>query len=222
MANFGLSHPIMAKLNVATGTYSAAFKCGKAINTSVTPNYNEAALFADNVQDEDVRELKNATVELGVNALPIKAGEILFGHKIMEDEDEDEVSNIDDSGSYVGYGFITSEMVSGVKKFRGCFLPKVKFSEGAESYQTKGDSIVFSTPTISGTATGNNEKDWRRKSKYFDTEEECDAWILKKMGLSNQIETLYAQSGAAQEDTNKTDAAKKTTTKEAATQAAGK
>lgn len=216
MANFGLSHPIMAKLNVATGAYSDVFKCGKAINTSVTPNYNTAALFADNVQDEDIRELKNATVELGVNTLPIKAGEVLFGHKITKDEDEDEVSNIDDSGYYVGYGFITAEMISGEKKYRGCFLPKVKFSEGTESYKTKGDSIEFSTPSISGTAIGNNAKDWRRKSKYFDTEEECDAWILKKMDLSGQLETLYAQAGIAQVSTDQTNAMKEVTTKEAA------
>lgn len=222
MANFGLSHPIMAKLNVTTSAYSDVFKCGKAINTSVTPNYNTAALFADNAQDEDVRELKNATVELGVNTIPIKAGEILFGHKITKDEDEDEVSNIDDSGSYVGYGFITAEMISGVKKYRGCFLPKVKFSEGAESYKTKGDSIEFSTPTISGTAIGNNAKDWRRKSKYFDSEEECDAWILKKMGLSDQLETLYAQAGLQLASVDKKTDVNAVTTKETAAQSTGK
>lgn len=224
MANFGLSHPIMAKLNVATGIYSGAFKCGAAINTTVTPNYNTAAIFADNVQEADVRELKNATVELGVSTLPIKAGEVLFGHKITEDEDEDEVSNIDDSGSYVGYGFITAEMISGEKKYRGCFLPKVQFSEGTESYKTKGDSIEFSTPSISGTAIGNNAKDWRIKSKYFDTEKKCDAWILKKMGLSDQLDTLYNQAGMKQIDVQaetKTDAAK-TATKDASAQATSK
>ena len=182
MANFGLSHPIIAKLNAATGIYSDAFKCGKAINTSVTPVYNSASLFADNAQQEEVNEFKNATVELGVDSLPIKAGELLFGHEITEDGEE--TSNTDDSGSYVGYGFNTAEMNSGVKRYRACFLPKVKFQEGAESYTTKGDSIQFSTPTISGVATGNNNKDWRKKSKYFDSEEECDEWILEKMGLS--------------------------------------
>lgn len=227
MANFGLSHPIMAKLNAATGTYSDAFKCGKAINTSVTPNYNEGATFADNGEDENVKEFKNASVELGVNAVPKKAAEILFGHKA--EEDGTETSNTNDSGSYVGYGFIVAEMNSGVKKYRACFLTKVKFKEGAESYQTKGDSIVFTTPTLSGDASGNNENVWRIKSPSFDTEKECDEWILEQMGASDQIETIYAQTGMkqidAQEDTQtdtKTDAAKTAATKDSGTQTTGK
>lgn len=214
MANFGLSHPIMAKLNVATGAYSDVFKCGKAINTSVTPNHNEVATYADNGLDESVKEFKNATVELGVNMVPKKAAEILFGHKV--EEDGTETSNANDSGSYVGYGFIVAEMNSGVKKYRACLLTKVKFQEGAESYQTKGDSIAFTTPTLSGEAFGNNANDWRIKSPSFDTEKECDEWILEQMGLSDQLETLYAQAGMVQVSTDQTNAMKEVSTKEAA------
>lgn len=182
MANFGLSFPTIAKLNVETGKYSGAFKCGSAINTSVTPNYNEAALFADNRQKETVSEFKNATVELGVDTVPIKAAELLFGHKITEDGTE--TSNADDSGAYVGYGFITSEMLSGVKKYRACLLRKVKFKETAESYQTKGDSIQFGTPALSGTATADNQGDWRIKSPYLESEDACDKWILQQLGVT--------------------------------------
>ena len=56
MANFGLSRPIIAKLNTETGKYSDAVKCGKAINTTVTPNYNTASLYADDAQQEQVEE----------------------------------------------------------------------------------------------------------------------------------------------------------------------
>lgn len=214
MANFGLSHPIIAKYDAATGKYSNALKCGKAINTSVTPNYNEASLFADNGEDENVKEFKNASVELGVNTVPKEAAEMIFGHKVAEDGTE--TSNANDSGSYVGYGFIVAESNSGVKKYRACLLTKVKFKEGAESYQTKGDSIVFSTPTLSGEASGNKDNDWRFKSPQFDTEKECDAWILEKMGVSDQIETLYAKAGTLKVSANKADDAKEETTKEAA------
>lgn len=181
MANFGLSRPIIAKLNVEAGTYSEAFKCGGAMNTSVTPNYVSAALYADNMLKEQVDEFSNAKVELGVDRVPIKAAKLLFGHKITEDGEE--THNKHDSGAYVGYGFITVEKRNGEIKYRACLLTKVKFNEGAESYQTNGDSIQFITPTLSGTATCNNKKEWRCKSPYFNTEEECDKWILEKMGL---------------------------------------
>ncbi len=179
MANFGLSFPTIAKFNVETGKYSDVLKCGSAINTSVTPNYNEASLFADNRQKESVKEFKNANVELGVDTVPTRAVELLLGHKI--EEDGTEISHTDDSGSYVGYGFITEEIFNGIKRYRACLLTKVKFNESAENYKTKGDSIEFGTPVLSGISTSNDEGVWRIKSPYFDSEAECDEWILRKL-----------------------------------------
>lgn len=184
MANFGLSRPTIAKYNPETGTYSDPFKCGHAINTSVTPNYQSGSLYGDNIQLEQVDELSNAKVELGIDTQPIKAAEILFGHKITEDGDE--INSTEDAGSYVGYGFITVERQNGKNKYRACLLTKVIFTEGAESYQTKGNSIQFGTPSLSGTATGNNEGIWRIKSPYLKSEKECDEWILKTMGLDQE------------------------------------
>lgn len=181
MANFGLSKPWIAKYSA--GKYTDAFQCGKAINTTVTPNTVSAALFADNQQVEDVNEFSNATVVLGVNTIPAQAPEVLFGHKAGTTEGE-EVSNTGDSGSYVGYGFVVASMDAGVKKYQACFLHKVKFAEGEESYQTKGDQITFVTPSLSGTAYGDENGDWRTKSPLFATEAEADKWVQKKLGVA--------------------------------------
>lgn len=182
MANFGLSKPWIASLNAENDTYTGAFKCGKAVNTTVTPNFNEGQLFADNQQTENVTEFKNATVVLGVDSLPANAPKIMFGHDVAEDGTE--TSNSDDAASYVGYGFITTEIKNGVKTYRACLLHKVKFTEGEESYTTKGDSITFSTPNLSGVALANNSGDWRTKSPSFTTEAEADAWIQEKLGIT--------------------------------------
>ena len=40
MANYGLSMPWIAKLDVESGTYSGGFKCGEAVNTTVTPTHH--------------------------------------------------------------------------------------------------------------------------------------------------------------------------------------
>lgn len=180
MANFGLSKPWIAKYNPETDKYSGGFKCGKAISTSVTPNYNEAALWSDNQQTENVTEFKNATVNLGVDRMPLQASSVIFGHAVGEDGGE--VSKTEDFSGYVGYGFITAELLDGVKKYRACILRKVQFKEGEESFETKGDSIVFKTPTLSGVAMGTSATDWRKKSPYFDTETEADLWI--QVGLN--------------------------------------
>lgn len=184
MAYFGLSKPWIAKYNPETDTYSGAFKCGKAISTSVTPNYNEAQLYADNQQTENVTEFKNANVTLGVDRMPIQAGSVVFGHTVSQEGGE--VSKTEDSSGYVGYGFITSEMVNGVKRHRACLLRKVKFKEGEESYETKGDSIVFKTPTLSGVAMGTSATDWREKSPHFDTEAEADLWLQTELGAKEK------------------------------------
>lgn len=182
MANFGLSKPWIAKY--AAGTYSEAFQCGKAINTTITPNTVSASLYADNQQVEDVTEFTNATVVLGVNTMPAKAAAILFGH--TTNGQSEEVSNTGDSSSYVGYGFVVAEMDEGTKKYRGCVLHKVKFAEGEESYQTKGDQITFVTPTLNGTAYGDEDGNWRTKSELFTTEGEADKWVQKFLGISTE------------------------------------
>lgn len=190
MANFGLSRPWIAKLNPATNTYSDAFKCGKAISTSVTPNYNEASLYADNKQTEYVAEFKNAAVNIGTDRLPKQAGNMMFGHTVAENGEES--SKNEDEAGYIGYGFITAETLDGVTKYRACLLLKVKMKEGEESYETKGDSIVFKTPSLSGTATVNEKGEWRIKSPYYTTEEEADQWIQTKLGVVEKCATPEA------------------------------
>ena len=199
MANFGLSKPWIAKYNPETNKYSNGFKCGKAINTSVTPNFNEASLFSDNKQSENVTEFKNANVSLGVDRMPVVAANVLFGHTVNEAGEE--ISKTGDSAGYVGYGFITAEMLDGVKKFRACVLHKVQFKEGEDSYETRGDSIVFKTPTLSGVAMGTTNENWRTKSPYYDTEDEADKWIQKKLNVLEQCATPVATVTGGEYDT---------------------
>lgn len=183
MANFGLSHPWVAEY-VRTGKYKDAFRCGEAVKTSVNPAYNEASLYGDNKKVESVKEFKEATVGLGVTRLPLIASRIMFGHDVSADGAE--TSNTEDSTGYVGYGFITAEMEDSKKIYRACFLPKVKFAESEEAYETRGDSIVIKTPELNGTAIGNEDGVWRRKSPKFETEMKADEWIQIQLGVLEQ------------------------------------
>lgn len=184
MANFGLSSPFMAELNEQTKSYSKGFRCGKSISTSVTPNMSNASLYADNSLAEYVEEFVDATVNVGTDRLPRQAAPMLFGH--AENEEGEEVSNSNDSGSYVGYGFWIASMEDGVKKYQGVILHKVKFAEGEESFQTKGNSITFQTPTLSGKATALNDGVWRTKSAKYDTIKEAEEWIKEKLNITEE------------------------------------
>lgn len=184
MANFGLSTPYIAKL-ISDGNYTDGFKCAEAVSTSVTPAYNEGSVYGDNKQTEYVKEFKNAAVEAGVTSLPIAAKSVLFGHSVTDTE---EISNTDDAANYVGYGFISTEMIKGKRKYGACVLLKVLFSEGADSYTTKGDSITFSTPSISGVAIAIDNGDWRKR-KFFDTKEDAEAYIEGILNITPKCET---------------------------------
>lgn len=187
MANFGLSKPWVAELDTKTKKYKNAFKCGELVNTSVNPQYNTASLYGDNRKTEEIRRFKAADVTLGVTRLPLKAATVMFGHRV--DDDGTEVSNTKDKNKYVGYAFITSEMLEGAEKYRACLLKKVMFNEGQEDYDTQGDTITFKTPTISGGALAIENGDWRIKSPYFDTEDEADSWIEQKLDAGEESET---------------------------------
>lgn len=178
MAYYGLCYPVIAKLDVETGKYTDGFICGSAVSTDVTPNYNEASQHGDNQLKEYVKEFKDADVNAGVTEMPIKAANIIFGHKI--DESTKQITyGAEDSPNYVGYGFYVTEMVNGEKKCVACWLPKVKFTDSAESFTTKDTSITFSNPSMSGKASPDAQKNWKYK-QTFDTEEDAIEWLCGK------------------------------------------
>lgn len=181
MAYYGLSYPIIAKLDVKNGTYSDGFKCGKAVSSDVTPNYNESSLFGDDELAEYVKDFKDADVTLGTTEIPIEAASVMFGHTVNK-ESSTITYGTQDASNYVGYGFYASEMVDGVTKYTACWLPKVKFADSAETYTTKGESIELKTPTISGKATADLKHNWKYK-QTFDSIDKTIAWLMEKAGL---------------------------------------
>lgn len=180
MAYFGVSSPYMAQLDAETETYSNGFKCGKAISTSVTPSYSSAVLYADNAEAERVDEFVNAAVEVGTDRLPAQAAQIVFGHTIT-----DGVTTYkgNDSSNYVGYGFWVANMEDGVKKYQGVILHKVKFTEGQESFTTKGENITFATPTLSGSATVLKNDKWKTVSEKFASLTDAEVWIKTQLNI---------------------------------------
>ena len=184
MAFFGLSNPYIAKLN-SDGTYSDGFKCSEAVSTAVTPAFNEGALYGDNKLVEYIKEFKNAAVEAGVTSLPIVAANILFGHKVTENSI---IYNVDDAANYVGYGFISTELKKGKRVYGACILKKVLFAEGGDSYSTKGDSITFNTPTISGTASAPDDGDYK-EVKFFDKKTDAEDFIKGYLNITPKCET---------------------------------
>lgn len=179
MAYVGLRHIIMAPWT-KDNTYGQKFGFGKAIGLQITPNYAEGSLFADDKQAEYDKEFSYADVTLNTNTIPTEAHTTMFGHSKATDTEEITYKSGDQS-AYVGMAWISVEKVDGVRKFIGNFIYKVKFSEPSEDYATKGESIEYKTPSISGRAIAQDDEQWKAVEK-FDTEEAAKTWINTKFG----------------------------------------
>lgn len=191
MAYVGLRKPIIAEMK-GDKTYGEPFPFGKAIGLQVTPNYAEGSLNADDEQAEYDKEFNYAETTMNTSTIPIIANEKMFGHKLNEKK-TGATFNKDDQSNYVGQGWISVEKVDGVRKFIANFLYKVKYSEPSEDYATKGDSIEYKTPSISGRALTAEDGDWK-DFETFDTVEEALNWIYEKFG--KKLENLTVKSAA--------------------------
>ena len=192
MAYVGLSNPYIAKLvDEAEKTYTDCFACGKAMTVNITPNYNEAKLYANNQLAENVKEFKDGNITLGTDRLPTKAMTVCFGHTVSEDEKE-VVYKTNDAANYVGVRFYVDEMINNVKEYVATVVYKVKFSETANDYTTKGENIEFKTPSIEGTIAGLESGEWKT-TKTFSSSMEADAWLRETLGLTTPT-TLNKQA----------------------------
>ena len=192
MAYFKAKIPVIATIaetDNAAPTYSAGMAIGKLIQIGITPNMNEGSLYGDDALAEYIREFSDYDVSLNVTTLPAAARAVMFGETYTEATTGQNptpakiVSKGSDSCPYVGFGFVTTETVNGAMKYAMVWLHKVKFSLPAETYDTKGDSITFGTPTVEGKGTEDNIHEWRTVT-WHDTEAEAIAALKNKAGIS--------------------------------------
>lgn len=187
MAYVGLRKPIIAKMK-EDGKYEEPFKFGKAIGITVTPSYSEGSLNADDMQAEYDKEFNYADVTFNTSTIPIEAHDSMFGHKVGTEAEKTVDFNSNDQANYVGAAWISVEKVDGKRTFVGNFLDKVKFSEPSEEYTTKGDSIEYKTPNVSGRAVALENGDWKH-TKACATENEAMEWINTKFGVVEAAKT---------------------------------
>jgi phi13 family phage major tail protein len=184
MAYIGLSNPYMAELvDEATKKYKGGFACGKAITVNITPNYNEAKLYANNSLAENEKEFRDGTITLGTDRLPAEANSTCFGHEVSDDG-KHVVYKTSDKANNVGVGFYVDRVIDGVKEYEASIVFKTKFSEAANDYQTKGDTIEFKTPSIEGTIAALSTGEWK-ETKVFDTAEAADTWLREILCISS-------------------------------------
>lgn len=138
-------------------TYETPVRVVGAITANINPNSSSATLFADDGPSDTAATMGEITLELNLADIPLSVQAIWLGHTyeggILKRKGAD-------TPPWLAIGFRTLKS-SGA--YRYMWLNKGKFSLPEEEYQTKGDSIEFATPTISGSfVKRDNDDEWER------------------------------------------------------------
>ena len=126
----------------------------------------------------------DGTIELGIDDLSDSIAGYILGHQIVNVGGIDELqASTDDVGPYLGLGFVRVRIKNNVKSYQAKIIKKVQFQEPSEETTTKGKSIEWQTPTLTGTILVPTDKVWKRQAT-LDTEEAALSWVEGILNLT--------------------------------------
>lgn len=181
MAIIGLKRPVIAPITEETDsatTYGSGQVLAKMISANVSINNSGTdPLYADDEASETDAAFADGTVEIGIDDLSDTIYAYVLGHEIKSINGQDEVwASTADTGPYVGLGFVRIRKKNNIISYQPKIIKKVQFAEPSEETTTKGKSVEWQTPSLTGTILVPKDKYWKRQTT-FATEAEAMAWI---------------------------------------------
>lgn len=172
MAYVGLAKPIVAKY-VGLNNYREAFCFGKAVKIEININHEDISDYKDINDTEEEQVFKDADIKVSITDITNQAENILFAHLLQEDE---VISSDCDRQNHVGFGWISGVKTGGQRRYVAIWLQKVKFYEEGQKHETKGDSIEYEIPEVSGKAYPDDFGTWRRKKNFETKKKQKNGW----------------------------------------------
>ena len=198
MALIGLKYIAAAKAEYTESsvTFSEGKRIGKGITINKSNEYSETKLYADNELAESDESFSKGTLTINTDdygfkkedVLPVQA--YLFGHEYKpanESEPEQLIKSSSDKRPFLGIAYIKTRKKNGELSYEVTLIYKVKFNPSAEDSKTKGESVEFSTPTITGsvyTCAADGKQDAYEKVLEFDTYEEAVTFIKELFSIT--------------------------------------
>lgn len=195
MAFVGMQHVVAAKITAkpdnAMPTYSAGMVIGKAIQAELSITRNSNPLYADDVVAEDDNSITAMSVSIGMDDFTEEAQAYLGLLKEVAGSGTDDKTYYETSGSAdsAGLGYMRVRRKGGITTYQGVWVLDVLFGIESENSQTKGESIEWQTPTVTGKAAAHmittvdpSEPVFRMK-KNFATAAACIAWLDEQAGI---------------------------------------
>lgn len=179
MATIGLRdvHVALLTKDDSTGaTYDTPEKVVGAISANVNPNPSSATLFADDGPYDSASTLGEIELELNMADIPPAMQAKLLGHTFANGI---LVRKSSDVPPWVAVAY---RSLKSNGSYRYTWLYKGKFAEAEQENQTKGDSIEWKTPTITGSFVRRDFDDaWQIEAESDDTEAAASvaAWFTQ-------------------------------------------
>lgn len=198
MALIGLQYLAAAKAEYADGdvTFSGGMLIGKAISVDKSIDFNDVKLHADNELVESDNSFSKGTLTINTDDYGFKKEDIpkvqafLFGHTyVPKDEGVPEhiIKNENDVRPYLGAAYIKTRKKNNAISYEVTLIYKIQFNPGSESSKTKGETVEFNTPTITGnisTCTIADKPGTYEDVYYFDKYEEAVSFIKELFKMS--------------------------------------
>lgn len=196
MAFIGMRHVVAAKIATETPgaalTYSAGMVVGKAIQGNLTWDRNDNPLYADDAIAENDNGATGGSIELVTDDLLDTVRAYLLGDEAISvgtsPNTTTEYESTDEPAPYVGFGYMRVRVKNGVTSYQAVWYHKAQFGETTENAQTKGQTIEWQTPTLTGRIMGvNDNADGQirfRRRATFETAAAAIAWLDAKAGIT--------------------------------------
>lgn len=199
MAKIGLKYPVAAPISSEVSgefpVYSAGFVIGKAVAADKQVNSNDNPLYGDDAITENDTSFSDGTIALTVadfgtsveNSLEIRAK--MLGHEIVEESGAKVLrKRRGDNAPNLGLGYFSTKRMNNVDVYEATWLFKVKFQLPSETANTKGSSIEWQTPQVTGKIMFvEGMDDVYEETVMFTTQTQAFAWLKSKANIENNV-----------------------------------
>lgn len=186
MASIGLRNAKYNQIDYATKKYktltdSKVPVLGRLIDAKISPEKNNASLYADDIKVESDTSFKGGTVSITIDDVTDETYADIQGCDINDQKELTENSN--DIAPELGYGHIVKKKYKGVISYKVEFLPRIQITKITADRKTKGESIEYNTVSIEANLMKLEEEingmkigDWK-KVKSFTTLAEAQTYL---------------------------------------------
>jgi len=190
MPSFDLRGIRIAKYSAANKvvSYSEPRSVGDAMNCNIELRFAEGRLYAEGTLAEFIKAAIGGSISVGVKYIPQTAQTLMYGaaeksRTVSTKAVKGLAFTGKDVANYVGVSFYAPDKIDGVTKYTCAFVAKALFGPPSLVYQTKGDSIVFNTPTTTGEFLADDtETQTLIETAVCDSVEEAVAWTKAVLG----------------------------------------